>query len=114
MDLRKPFIPLQHYVTNPDAAASLSPLAPLRLPPNTPPQIATQAWQVAAQNALQGAAGRGIDVDYTIVNGLLESLRFSSEYRTRGRLFAYQNITGEINLSVTDTETGWKRLDGPA
>jgi len=113
MELRKPFVPLQHCMSDPQAAEPLAPSAPLVLPANTPPQFAGQVWQAAAQNALQNAGNRGIEVNYTLINGLLESSRVSSEYRTKGKLFAYRNVTGEIALSVTDTETGWNRLDEP-
>jgi len=111
MELREPFIPLQHYMANPQAAASIAPSAPVVLPPNMPPQVAGQVWQAAAQGALQNAANRGIEVEYGLVNALLEGTRVSSEYRTKGKLFAFRNVTGEMSLSVTDTETGWKRLD---
>jgi hypothetical protein len=109
MELRQPFIPLQHYLANPQAAGSLVPLAPVVIPPNTPPQVAGQIWQAAANSALQNLANRGIEVDYTLVNSLLESERLSAEYRTRGRLFAFRNPAGEIALSVTDTDTCWRR-----
>lgn len=113
MEMRKPFIPLQHYLADPRGAAALVPAAPLTLPSNTPPQMAAQIWQAAAQNVLQNAANRGVEVDYTLLNALLESSRSSSEYRTRGKISAHRNAAGEISISVTDLETNWKTLDQP-
>jgi hypothetical protein len=77
MEMRKPFIALQHYVADAQGAAALAPPAPLNIPANTPPQLVQQIWQAAAQNALQNPGARGVEVDYAIVNGLLESTRTS-------------------------------------
>jgi hypothetical protein len=113
MDLRVPFVALQHYLSNPEAAAGLAPPAPLAVPPDTPPQIAQQIWQAAAQQALQRATSNAIEVEYSLVNALLESVRVASEYRTRGRLSASRNASGQIALAGTDTESGWRRVDPP-
>jgi hypothetical protein len=111
MEMRKPFNPLYHYLNDQAAAASLAPQAPLRLPPDTPPQIAQQVWQTAAQQALQNSKNAAIEVGYSLVNALLESTRVASEFRTTGRLSACRNIKGEIQLSGTDLSSGWRRLD---
>lgn len=111
MEFRKPFIPLQHYMRDPQGAAALRPAAPLVLPQNTPPQVAQQLWQAAAQQAMQNLANSAVEVEYSLVNAVLESTRVASEYRTSGRLSAFRAPNGEIQLSGTDTDSGWKRVD---
>lgn len=114
MEMRRPFIALQHYVSNPQGAAALAPPAPLNVPGNTPPQVAQQIWNAAAQNALNAATGHGVEVGYTILNGLLESIRASAEHRTTGKLWAFRQLNGEVGLSVLETEGGsWKRIEIP-
>lgn len=114
MELRRPFIPLQHYLADPAGTAALRPPAPLALPPNAPPQLAQQVWQAAAQQAMQNAGNAAVEVPYSVVNGVVESVRFASEFRTSGRLSAFRNIKGEIQLSGTDTDSSWRRVDAPA
>jgi hypothetical protein len=111
MEMRKPFAPLQHYLADPQGAAALAPPASISLPANTPPQLAAQIWQAAANNALQNAGNRGVEVDYTLVNALIESCRASTEFRTRGKISAFRNMTGETSISITDSETGWKHVE---
>ena len=110
MELRKAFIPLQHYLSDPNALAALQPHAPLTIPLNTPPQVAQGIWNAVAQQAIQNAAGAAVEVPYALVNAILESTQLASEYVTRGKLSAVRNINGEIQLSGTDTESGWKRV----
>lgn len=112
MELRTPFQPLQQYLRDPSGAAALRPPAPLVVPPNTPPQVAQQLWQAAAQQAMQNLANAAVEVTYSLVNALLESTRVASEFRTSGTLTASRNINGEIQLSGTDRESGWRRLAG--
>jgi len=112
MELRKPFVPLQHYLASPPGAAALAARSPLVVPPNTPPQVAAGIWNAAAQNALQNAANPGVEVEYSIVNGLLESSRLSLETRTDGKIYAFRAATGEVSLSVMETKGGsWTRID---
>jgi Serine dehydrogenase proteinase len=114
MELRQPFIPLQHYLADPRGLAALQPPAPVVLPPNTPPQIAQGVWQAAANQALQNLAAPAVEVPYTIVNALLESTKIAAECVTKGKLSATRNVNGEIQLSGTDTESSWKRIVEPA
>jgi hypothetical protein len=114
MELRKPFIALQHYLSDPQGLAALRPMPPLVVPPNTPPQIAQGIWQAAANQALQNLAGAPVEVPYTIVNAVLESTRLAAECVTKGKLSASRNANGEIQLSGTDTESSWKTVVEPA
>jgi hypothetical protein len=111
MELRNPFIPLQHYLREPKGEAALRPTAPLVLPPNTPLQLAQQAWGAAMQQAMQASANAAVEVEYELVNAVLESTRVASECRTAGRLTAFRNINGEIQLAGTDRDSGWRRVD---
>jgi len=111
MNFREPFIALQHYLHDPQGAAALRPPAPLVLPPNTPPALAQQVWQGVAQQAMQNLTIAAVEVDYSVVNAVLESTRVASEYRTQGSLVAARNINGEIQLSGIDKASGWKRSD---
>jgi hypothetical protein len=110
MELRAPFNALQHYLRNPDAAAAVRPAAPLAIPPNAPAQVAQQMWQAAAQQAMQSLAGAAVEVEYSLVNAVVESIRIASEYRTTGKLSASRTPTGEIQLSGTDTDQGWRKV----
>jgi hypothetical protein len=111
MELRKPFIALQHYLSDPQGLAALQPPAPVVIPPNAPPQVVQGIWNGVAQGAIQQAAGASVEVSYALVNALLESTQLASEFVTRGRISATRNMTGEIQLSGTDTESSWKRVD---
>jgi hypothetical protein len=113
MELRRPFIPLQHILADPQAAAALRATAPLVLPPNTPQQLANQIWQQVAQQALQGLASPGTEVDYLLVNALIESSRTASEHTSKGKLSACRLIGGNIQISAIDTEIGWKKVQMP-
>ncbi len=109
MELRKPFHPLQHYLADPNGEAALRPSAPVIIPLNTPPQVAQAIWNEVAGQALQNAtAQNAVEVEYSLVNAVVESVRFASEYRTNGKLIAFRNMNGEVQLSATDTQSGWK------
>jgi len=111
MELRRPFNPLQHYLSDARGQAALQSPAPLALPPNAPQQLVQQLWQAAAQQALQNMANAAVEVEYSVVNAVIESTRIASEFRTNGKLSAFRNVNGEIQLSAVDTESRWKRVD---
>jgi len=109
MSLRTPFNPLQHYLSDSAAAASLKPTAPLQIPPNTPPQLAQQIWQTAAQQSIQSISQTAHEVEYHLINAIIESTRVSSQFQTSGKLSAFRDIKGEIRLSAVDTSSGWEK-----
>ena len=111
MKLRLPFNALQHYLSDPNGAAALRPLPPLAIPQNAPQQLVQQLWQAVAQQAMQNLAESAVEVEYSLVNAVLESTRIASEFRTTGRFSALRNQSGEIQLSATDTASGWKRIE---
>ena len=96
MELRQPFNPLSTFLAQPDAAASLVPTGPLRLPSNAPLAVAQQVWNAAANQALQGATAPGIEVPYTVVNAIVESVRVASEIRSHGRITAISQPGGDV------------------
>ncbi len=112
MELRKPFHALQHYLADSEGSAALRPAAPLVIPPNTPPAVAQQLWQGVANQSIQNLAGRNAtEVRYSLINAVIESVRVASEFRTNGSLIAFRNMNGEIQLSATDTESGWRPVE---
>jgi hypothetical protein len=114
MELRKPFHPLQHYLADPNGETALKPTAPVIVPPNTPPSVAQAIWNGVANQAIQSSLGQSaVEVEYSVVNALVESVRTASEYRTSGKLIAFRNANGEVQLSATDTQSGWKPVPVP-
>lgn len=107
MAFRVPFIPLQVYMADPTAAAALRPVAPVNLPSNTPPQLLQQIWNTVFQNATQNLANAAIEVPYSLINAVVESIRLASEFRTEGRFSASRGPNGEIQIMGQDTYSRW-------
>jgi hypothetical protein len=113
MELRKPFIALQHYLNDPAGLSALQPPAPFVIPPNTPPQVAQGIWNAVGAQAVQHATASAVEVPYKIVNAVLESSSWASECVTRGKLTATRNANGEIQVAGVETESSWKQVDPP-
>ena len=109
LQLRIPFDPLQHYLSNPAAAATLVPLAPAALPANTPPQVATQIWQAIGNQAIQNHT-KAIEVPFTTRNAVIESTRVSSEHRADGKISASVLPNGEVRISMIKTFAAWSAV----
>lgn len=107
MELRAPFDPLRHFMADAAGAASLRPIAPLQIPSNAPPQFVDNLWNAAFQVAVNGISAPGVEVEYTSVSGIVESVRLASEFRMRGRLSAARLPNGEIHLTSLATEASW-------
>ena len=84
MLVRKPWNPLQELLSDANAAAGLQPVAPIRLPADTPPQVAQQIWNNVMQQALQKCECRGYSVSMPMA--VCESVRIASEFRSEGKL----------------------------
>jgi len=110
MKLREPFLPLQMVMADPAAAASLQPLAPLRLPSNAPAGLQQQLWNAAGQQAIQTASGAAPSVDYETVNAVVESVRAASEHRTVGKMTGIRLPNGEVQVSVLPTAQSWRQV----
>lgn len=110
MDLNEPVNYLEIYLADKAAAASLTPPPALTFPPNAPPQLIKNIWQTWANNTLQNATGNGIEVPFELVNAVLESTRVSSEFRSRGTVFAWRNSGGKVELSVTMKSQKWASI----
>jgi hypothetical protein len=112
LQLRVPFDPLQHYLTDPAAVASLAQKPPITLPANTPPQIAQQVWQQAANQALQNQTP-AVEVPYMNRNALIESTRVASEHRTEGKISGAVMPGGEIRMSIVTSYAAWSKIASP-
>jgi hypothetical protein len=109
-DLRRPFDALQQFLAVAAAAEAVRPPGAFPIPPNTPPAIAQQIWQGVMNQAVQAANNPGIEVDYSVVNAVVESSRVASEFRSQGRIHAFRASTGEIKASVVPTRSGWAQI----
>jgi hypothetical protein len=110
MQLRENFDALQHLLKDQAAAAALAPMAPIQLPPNAPPQLVQQVFKIAGDAAVQGLSLKGVEVEFSVVNALVESRRLASEFRTTGTLSACRFPDGSIKVSSVITEAGWKQV----
>lgn len=108
MELRKPFEPIQHFVSDPAAKQSLTPSGPLVMPQNTPQQILEQMWNNVAQQALNRLNQAPVQVDYLLIHAIIESTRVSSEYYTQGKISATRLVGGEIKVSMLAESGGWR------
>ena len=73
MELRKPFHPLQHYLADPNGEAALKPIAPVIVPPNTPPQVVQAIWNGVLNQTVQNSLGQAaVEIKYSIVNAIVE------------------------------------------
>jgi len=113
MNLRSPFKALEHYLAN-GGAQVLAPKAPLVLPPNAPAQLVNQIWTQVAQQAIADLANPAVEVPYTLIHALIESPRVASEYRGSGTLTASRMGSGEIQLSSTERDSGWRSVVIPS
>jgi hypothetical protein len=113
MELRSPFKALEFYLAN-GGTQVLTPRAPLILPPNASPQLVNQIWGQVAQQAVNDMTQPAVEVPYSLVNALIESPRVAREFRTSGALTASRLASGEIRLSATDRESGWRDISIPA
>jgi hypothetical protein len=115
MDMRKPFDPLGHFLSDPVARASVEPGAPLVLPSNTPQIFAQNAWTLALQNAVNGlqAVGSAHQVEYSLVFAVVESVRAASECYQNGTVTAARMATGEFQISMVSREAGWRDVNVP-
>jgi hypothetical protein len=113
MELRTPFIPVQHYLKN-GGADALATKAPLRLPPNAPKPVIEAGWNRVLQIALQEMAEPAVEVEYSLVHAILESPRLASEARQTGILTGARVAGGEVQLSGVDTKSGWQRVPIPS
>lgn len=108
MELGKPFDPYQHYLSNPEAKTTLTPPSPLIMPPNTPQQLMENVWNNVVQKAINNLSQPAIQVDYLLIHAIIESVRISSEYYTKGTISATRLIGGELQVSMVTNEGGWR------
>lgn len=110
MDLRTPFNPLAVFMSDPQAAATLTPAPPLMIPANTPPQLAQQAWNAALQQALN-VSGPAPEVSYEQVRAVVEGRQRSARWVVRGHIQAAR-LGLEVKVGVLDVGGGWETIHG--
>ncbi len=113
MELRSPFNPLQHYLANQNAREQIRPKAPVVLPANTPPALAENIWKAVAKKAIEDLEKPQLEVEYRLVNAVVESRSLASECITEGAVTAARAGGGEIHVAVTDHQAGWRSVDLP-
>lgn len=111
MELRRPFLPLQIFFADQNAAATLQPVASVPLPANAPLPVIQQVWGAIANQLVQNATNGAAQVPYEIVAAVCESTRCASEARAKGKISAWYGAPGEVKVSIVETESGWKKLD---
>ena len=112
MRLREPFSFYQEFLRHPDGAHFLRSIPPLQLPPNSPPEYVQNAWQSVLQQAIANLSGQAPEVDFEVVNCLIESIRIASEFRTTGILQLVWNQNGLKDVTPVVTDYGWKKIGG--
>ena len=115
MEMRTPFEPLQLFLSDATARASVAPAAPLILPANTHPQHVQNVWNAVLQQAItnQQNGGPAREVPYTLTYGLVESVRVASEFRQDGTISASRLPSGEFQVSIVTEKSGWRDVTLP-
>lgn len=108
LELRKPFEPIQQYLSDPAAKSNLTPNSPLIMPSNTPKQLLDQLWNNVATQAINNLSKPAVQVDYQLIHAIIESARLASEYYTQGKISATRLISGEVQVSMLAEEGGWR------
>lgn len=109
MELRTPFQALDFFIAN-GGGPAIAPRPPINLPANAPEQLVNQIWNQVGQNALQALGQPAIEVQYEVVNAIVESRRAASEYRTVGNITAARVVGGEVRISATTVRSGWRNV----
>lgn len=87
-------------------------MAPLVVPPNSPPQLIDKLWnEVASQSLKRTLTQPPVEVEYSLVHAIMEGTRRASEFFTEGKSFATRVVGGDIRLSNYDTQTGWRKIN---
>jgi hypothetical protein len=113
MSLRRPFNPLELVTLDPAAAAQLSPIAPLALPPDMPHEIVQQVFQQVLAQAAARARTQAVEVPYEIITALVESCRHASHCVTGGSAAAFRLPDGKIQVILTEKSVGWHVRGAP-
>jgi hypothetical protein len=110
MQLRQPWNPLEHFLADATAAATLVPMGPAQLPPNAPPQVIQQVWQAVMQQAMGSIQTAAVQVPFSIQTAVCESVRLASESRVERKVSATMQLAGDIKLNLIQTSNGWKAI----
>ena len=114
LKFREPFSLRQEFLKHPDGAQALRPIPPLLLPPNTPPDFVHNAWQNVLQMALENLSTQAAEIDFEIVDSLVEGIRVASELRRTGQLQLVLNQNGFVDVTSVTSDCSWKAIDSDA
>lgn len=109
LEIRRPFNPLQIYLSDSDAAAALQPPPNVNIPPNAPPQVIQVIYQQLVQQQI-ASAGTIPEVEFSIISAVIESTRVASEFRSKGTVLAWRGLGGKIEVTVTDIDAKWDKI----
>jgi hypothetical protein len=107
MEIRKPFIFIDHCLADANAAAALVPTAGPSIPSNAPPQVVQAIWQNAIQIAAQ-TPKQPVEVPYRLVGAISESIRTASCFAVSGALMPVRGANNEILITRIDKKVGWE------
>lgn len=108
MELREQFKPDLHFMADPQALTTIAPMAPVILPPNTPPQLLQNVWTNVANQAIAAAQGPAHQVPFDLLLAVVESARAVAEARKAGYITAIR-LPDSIQFTITETKAGWLR-----
>ena len=114
LTFREPFNLRKEFFKHPDGAQALRPIPPLQLPPNTPPDLAQDAWQNVLQMAIENLNTQAVEVDFDVVDSLVESVRVASVLRRTGKLQLALNQNGLVDIIPVVNDYYWKAIDSSA
>ncbi len=114
LKFREPFDPHQEFLKDPAGAKALEPIPPLQLPPDTPPEVMQSAWENVLQITLAGLGTQTIDVDFEVIDSLIESVRVASELKITGKLQLIWDQNGSTDVLPVINGHGWKKIGSTA
>lgn len=109
MQCDRPFEPLEIVLNSKEGPKLLSPIKQINIPAiNGHPEIASQIYQLAAQQAINGIEVHEIaPVPYELLIATVESPRCRSEFRVRGKILAMRLPDMRITVNVLRTSGEW-------
>ncbi len=111
LELREPFYFTQEFLKHPEGAQAFRSIPPLQLPANTPADVVQNAWQNILQIAISNLSTQPVEVDFEIVDSLVESVQIASEFKTTGKLRMVWNQDGSTEIVSTVLDRGWKKME---
>jgi hypothetical protein len=105
MFMNKQFDPSMEYLSNPAAAALLDAPPFVNVPSNAPPGVVQQIWNQVMQAT---ATAQGPVLDFELVQASMESLRLSTRFVTRGKIFGARQPDMNFRIAAPKLTAGWE------